>query len=217
MDFKLLRRQIYSPMDTPQTAVSQFVRNCLLFFRLPIDFLLTFQDSKDIVPAVKPINKEAHIVGMKLRKELKEHASGGMRIYFFGSNFFQLPGINDDLDFLVEYATEKERKKWTTILKKYFGKPAIESRKFTKWETTYKGFEIEVLLSHPRYQIFRSIYDGYNALCSDKELLAGYENLKHNSVGITQREYNRRQLYFFRYYAKNNKLRAVNKPAFTAW
>ena len=68
MDLKLLRRQIYSPMDTPQTAVSQFVRNCLLFSRLPIDFLLTFQDSKDIVPAVKPINKEAHIVGMAAQK-----------------------------------------------------------------------------------------------------------------------------------------------------
>lgn len=191
------------PMKSPRTFLSQFFRNCILLFRLPIDFLLTFSDTLEKVPELKEINEESHNLGQKLLKEMKSQMSGGMRAYFIGSNFFKIIGIDNDIDFLVEYATEGEKEKWRKILIKQFGKPVLESRTFTKWEVIYSGFPVEVVLSNPKFRIFRKIFDSYNALYSYPEIRAEYEELKRNSVGVTLREYNRRQLYFFEYYVKN--------------
>ena len=190
-------------MKSPQTFLSQFIRNCILLFRTPIDFLLIFTDPLEKIPEIKEVNKAAYNLGQKLVKEMKSQMTGGMQVYFVGSNAFKIIGINDDLDFLVEYATEKEKKKWKKILAKYFGTPVVENHKFTKWETTYKGYHVEVLLSNPKLRIFRNMFDSYNALRTDPEILAAYEDLKRNSVGVTLREYNRRQLYFFDYFVKS--------------
>ncbi len=190
-------------MKSPQTFLSRFFRNCILFFLSPVDFLLTYTDSLEKIPELKEVDENAYNLGQQLRKEMKNLMTGGMRIYFVGSNFFRIIGIDNDLDFLVEYSTEDEKAQWKKILTGYFGNPVLENRKFSKWETTYNGYHVEVLLSNPKFRIFRKILYSFNVLNSYPEILAEYEELKRNSVGVTLREYNRRQLYFFEYYVKN--------------
>lgn len=190
------------PSITPRTFLAQVQRNLVLFFRVPVDFILTFGDPLDKVSDLKKVNHNAHNLGQKLLKELKNHLSDGMKIYFVGSNFFQIPGINDDIDLLAEYTTEDEKQKWKQIFSGYFGQPVLERAKFIKWETVYQGYPVEVLLSNPKSRLFRKMFDAYNALRTDSEILVAYEALKRNSVGVSLREYNRRQLYFFDYIVK---------------
>ena len=163
----------------------------------------SFGDSLEKIGKLKEVNEEAHKLGLKLLEKMKGQISGGMRAYFVGSNFYKIVAINNDLDFLVEYATADEREKWKIFLTKYFGKPAHESYKFIKWESIYEGFPVEVLLSHPKFKIFRNAFFSYDILSNNPEILAEYEELKRSSAGVTVREYNRRQLYFFQYYVKD--------------
>lgn len=206
MDIKLSLTKFYLSLISPQTFFSRLFRDCILFFRFPIDFLLTFRDPLERVLYLQEINNEAHHLGQKLLRDMMSQMSGGMRAYFVGSNFFKIPGMNDDIDFLVEYTTENEKKKWKNFLVKHFGNPILENKRFTKWEVRYNGFPVEILLSHPKSRIFQKIFFSYNTLLTNPEILANYKKLKQNSVGVTLREYNKRQIYFFDYLVKNNLL-----------
>jgi hypothetical protein len=142
-------------------------------------------------------------LGQQLLKKIQSHLTGEMKAYFVGSNAFKIPGISNDIDLLVAFKTVVERQQGEKILTTFFGNPVVKNQKFTKWECIQQGIPIEILLSHPRQRIFRRMFEAYTALSSDPKILAAYEHLKHNSVGVTVREYNRRQLFFFDYFVKH--------------
>lgn len=202
MTIKGILKRFYTHLTYPKSFILQLIRNFLICLILPSDFIFTFGDSLEKIAELKDVNIDAHNTGKKLLSQIQSHITGGMKIYFAGSNFFKISGISDDIDFLVEYTNKEEKEKWKSILSNYFGKPIIENNKFTKWKSIYNNFPVEVMLSTTKFPFYNRLLKSYRTLSTNPALLADYEILKKNSVGVTQREYCRRQIFFFQYICK---------------
>jgi len=118
-----------------------------------------------------------------------------LEVLFMGAAALELPGKNDiDLDILCDHKDIAFYcKKLTTIL----GIPKEISCDLVAWNYEIDGFEIDLILSDPKYSHVPIQQKVFETIKADTNLKEDYKNLKIECDGMPYAEYEKRKIEFF--------------------
>lgn len=176
----------------------QFARNCRLCFRLlltaPREFLYSFTYSATKKTKLHTFDPDTKRMGVSIVRELKRLLPESS-VRFFGSANLEIDGMND-IDIFVATPL-KSFAQTTTILKEKYGNPTKVRPFRLEWIKRIDGYPVEIILLTSHDAQFQDQVVIYEALESDRKLLAEYVALKESLVGESERTYHRNRILFF--------------------
>lgn len=119
-----------------------------------------------------------------------------LEVLFMGAAALGLPGKNDiDLDILCQ---KKDINHYKLLLVGVLGEPKAIKDDMVFWEFEKSGFEIDCILSDPKFSHVPEQKKVFELLKSNKKLLNEYRALKVACNGLIYDEYELRKKLFFK-------------------
>lgn len=170
------------------------------FWLNPKDYIYSFSASSKIRVNIEAFDEKTSITALNLVKKL-EQVTRELNIYYIGSSALGMPGKND-IDLYIACRADKFEN-YLPKIEKILGKAIKIRPKFIQWVGEINGHDVETTLIDPETGRFKEQIKIFNLLRDNMKLRQEYLDMKTNSNGVNQREYDRRKVEFFSRMLKN--------------
>jgi GrpB-like predicted nucleotidyltransferase (UPF0157 family) len=177
-----------------QINISLILRNIILLLVTPKDFLYSFTYSPTKKVDIKNYDPNCKKISNAIIHDLKKVAPS-LKIHYVGSSSLGIIGEHD-ID-LVAGISYKKFGNYLPALTAKFGRPNNKREKFIEWKIVNNGYNIEFSIIDPTHDAYKRKLNGIKALRENPKILKQYKFLKMNSQEVSEREYDRRKLWFF--------------------
>lgn len=171
-----------------------FLRDLTLFLMNPKDFLFSFTYSTKKKVNIKKYDPNSKKLSNLIIKSIT-NSIPDLKIEFIGSSSFGIMG-ESDIDLVAGVELQKFNYYLPKIIK-VLGNPTKIKNRFIEWNFKKDSYQIEFSLVDSSSDIYKRKVHAYKILTNNDDLLKKYEALKKISLDISEREYDRRKLWFF--------------------